>query len=249
MSMPGGPALDAAPGGAAAVDRALSLLLAFRPGDAALALADLARRTGLHKSTALRLLASLMHAGLVVRDEAGAYALGPAVARLHAIRTAAQPLEAVAMPVLRELVARTGESASFHVRRGDQRVCLLRVDSPQVLRDHLRPGDLLPMDRGAGAWVLRAYEGAAGEAFERIRAAGVAQCHGDRVADLSGVSAPVFGADGALAGALTLTMPTARHRPEHAAQVREAAAGLSARLGAPVRHGPPDPGTIAAPRP
>ena len=49
----------AAPGGAAAVDRALSLLAAFRSGDAALSLAELDTRTRLYKSTALRLLASL----------------------------------------------------------------------------------------------------------------------------------------------------------------------------------------------
>ena len=62
---------DAAPGGAAAVDRALSLLRAFQPGDEALPLAALAQRTGLYKSTALRLLASLEHASLLLRREDG----------------------------------------------------------------------------------------------------------------------------------------------------------------------------------
>jgi len=51
--------LNAAPGGAAAVDRALSLLAGFRAGDGALTLTQFAERTQLYKSTVLRLLASL----------------------------------------------------------------------------------------------------------------------------------------------------------------------------------------------
>ena len=41
----------AAPGGAAAVDRSLSLLAAYRTGDVSLGLAELAERTQLYKST------------------------------------------------------------------------------------------------------------------------------------------------------------------------------------------------------
>ena len=52
----------AAPGGAAAVDRALTLLSAFTAGDVSLSLTELADRTRLYKSTVLRLLASLEHA-------------------------------------------------------------------------------------------------------------------------------------------------------------------------------------------
>lgn len=143
---------NAAPGGTAAVDRALSLLAAFQPGDEALSLATLAERTQLHKSTVLRLLASLEHARLLLRRADGRYALGPEVARLHGLYSAAFSLEAVVMPVLQALVAATGESAAYHVRQpqgeGWARLCLYRVDSPQVLRDHVRAGDLLPADRG-----------------------------------------------------------------------------------------------------
>ena len=71
---------QAAPGGVAAVDRALTLLLAFGPGEDTLGLAELARRTGLYKSTALRLIASLLHAGFLAR-QGEAYTLGPALRR------------------------------------------------------------------------------------------------------------------------------------------------------------------------
>ncbi len=222
---------QAAPGGAAAVDRALSLLAAFRAGDAALTLTDLAERTRLYKSTALRLLASLEHARLLLRTEDGRYALGPEVARLAAIHAASFSLADVVVPALRALVARTKESAAFHVRQGDARLCLFRVDSPQVVRDHIRVGDLLPLDRGAGGRVLLAFAGARGAVYDRIRRDGIAVLSGDRVPELTGISAPVFGVGDALAGALTLTLPTSRMNDAFVPAVRKAAQALTRRLG------------------
>ena len=51
--------MNAKANGVAAVERALSVLGAFRDGDASLSLHELAARTGLYKSTILRLLVSL----------------------------------------------------------------------------------------------------------------------------------------------------------------------------------------------
>jgi DNA-binding IclR family transcriptional regulator len=218
-------------GGAVAVDRALSLLGAFKSGDAALSLTELSTRTRLYKSTALRLLASLLHARLLRQTEDGRYALGPGIARLHALYVSSFSLEPVVMPLLRDLVARTQESAALHVRLGDQRLCLHRVDSPQLLRDHVRAGDLLPLERGAGGRVLLAFSGARGPVYARIRAEGVAVLDGDRVAGLAGVAAPVFAGDGSLVGALTLSLPSTRMRVRLAADVRAAAFDLSRQLG------------------
>ena len=231
---------DAAPGGAAAVDRALSLLAAIGRGDGPLSLAELAARTQLYKSTILRLLASLEHARLVQRTAQGRYGLGPEVARLHSVYTASFSLEAQLLPLMRELVASTQESAAFHVRQGDQRLCLLRVDSPQLLRDHVRAGDLLPLDRGAGGRVLLAFAGARGPVHARIRRDGFVLRTGDRVEGLTGISAPVWGAAGELAGALTLTLPEQRLQPWFAGALREAARAATRLLGGPVeaRHGP-----------
>src|SRR6186713_1510379 len=128
---------DAAPGGAAAVDRALTLLSAFRAGDTSLSLAELSSRTQLYKSTTLRLLASLEHARLVQRLDDGSYGLGTEVARLNAVYAASFSLERVVLPALRALVAATRESAAYHVAQGDSRLCLYRVDSPQPVRDHI----------------------------------------------------------------------------------------------------------------
>ncbi|MDQ8032740.1 IclR family transcriptional regulator [Bordetella genomosp. 1] len=221
----------AAPGGAAAVDRALSVLAAFRAGDGELPLAELAARTRLYKSTVLRLLASLEHGGLVRRSASGHYALGAEVARLHAIYAASFALQDLVLPVLRELAARTRESAAYHVAQGGHRLCLYRVDSPQPIRDHIRAGDLLPLDRGAGGRVLSAYAGANDAIARQVRREQVIVLEGDRMPELSGISAPVFGADGALAGAVTLTMPTARLVREQAADVLAAARTLTRALG------------------
>ena len=233
----------AAPGGAAAVDRALSLLAAFRAGDGSLSLTELSERSQLYKSTVLRLLASLEHAGLVRRQDDGRYGLGPEVARLYQLYAAAFLLDQVVMPVLRELVAATGESAAYHVRQGQgadwKRLCLYRVDSPNILRDHVKVGDILPSDRGAGARVLIAFsqdlarpKGAKDRHLDaRIRAEGYCALVGDRSAELAGISAPVFKADGSLAAALTLTMPTHRYDARFVAPVLAAARRLSGVVG------------------
>jgi DNA-binding IclR family transcriptional regulator len=221
----------AASGGVVAVDRALTLLAAFSAGKPQLSLAELAAATHQYKSTVLRLLASLEHAHLVQRQADGRYALGAAVARLHAAYASGFSLEAAVMPALRELVEATRESAAFHVRQGDKRLCLYRVDSPQPVRDHIRTGDLLPLERGTGGRVLMAFSGARGARYTQIRRDQVLVASGDRVPELAGISAPVFGAAGELVGAVTLTMPAPRLNAAHAPQVCRAARQVTAGLG------------------
>ena len=218
-------------GGVAAVDRALLLLAAFRTGDTALPLADLAERAQLVKSTALRLLASLVHFRLVQRLPDGRYALGPEIARLQGVYTGSFSMEAVVVPALRELVRETRETAVYHVRQGDTRLVLYRVESPQPVRDHVQVGDLMPLGRGAGGRVISAYSGAKGALYDQIRKDGFVALVGDRSPDLAGIAAPVFGATGDLAGAVTLTMPANRFRKSYVAAVKAAAREITSKLG------------------
>lgn len=227
---------QAAPGGSAAVDKALSLLRLFGHRAAPLTLTELAQGAGLYKSTALRLLASLEHGGLVQRQADGRFGLGPEAARLGVAYARTFSLEPLVLPVLRALVEQTRESAAFHVRNGPLRLCLFRVDSPQVVRDHVRAGDSMPLDRGAGGRVLLAFTGAKGALYDRIRHDGWVVMEADRTPELAGISAPVFDGNHALVGAITLTMPV--HRLDAKAQLRpviDAAARLSAQVG-PVIH-------------
>jgi len=221
-----------AAGGVAAVDRALVLLTAFRDSDQGLTLATLAERVQLVPSTVLRLLASLLHAGFVQKRGDGSYALGPAVAGLYRVYRASFHLQEVVLPALQTLVARTQESASFHVRQGEYRLVLYRVNSPLPLTDQTQMGDLLPLARGASGHVLLAFSGEPGAFYDKIRQAGyVALPVSDRSADLSGISAPVFDAQAALRGSITLTMPVQRYRAQHIALVCETAQCVTQALG------------------
>jgi DNA-binding IclR family transcriptional regulator len=226
---------DAAPGGAAAVDRALSVLKVFSPERPALTLAEIAEHTLLYKSTALRLLASLEHGKLIQKGNDGRYVLGPEVARLYAAYSASFSLEKVVLPAMNKLVAKTRESASFHVRQGDQRLCLYRVDSPQPIRDHIHAGDLLPLDRGVGGRVLLAFDGEPGALYDEIRENKLFASIGDRAEGVAGISSPVFDATGKLVGALTLTMPATRFKKAHEAVLRSTAIEMTEGLGGPTQ--------------
>ena len=222
---------DRTEGGSATVDRALALLSSFTRARPTPRLADLAHDSGLYKSTVLRLLASLEHAGLVQHRADGTYAVGSEVARLHQALLASFSLEELVMPALRALVAQTRESAAFYVPRGDRRLCLYRVDSPQPVRDHLRAGDLLPIDRGAAGRVLMAYGGADDALSQQIRHDQIIALVGHRVPELSGIAAPVFSADGGLAGAINVIMPSERFQPAHESHVRDTARAITRALG------------------
>jgi DNA-binding IclR family transcriptional regulator len=164
------------------------------------------------------------------------------IARLHGLYAASQSLDRIVLPVLRSLAATTGESAAYHVRQdqGDSwvRLCQFRVDSSHVVRDHVRVGDLLPNDRGAGARVLIAFGPEAEQPrgtkerklYDSIRAQGYCALVGDRTAELAGISAPVFHADGSLAAAVTLTMPTHRYDERYIEPVQAAARELGGQV-------------------
>ncbi len=229
---------NASPGGGAAVDKAVSVLAAFRPGDESLALGELAERTQLYKSTALRLLASLEHGRLIQKLENGRYALGSEIARLYGIYAASFSLDRLVLPVLHELVKQTGESAAYHIRQGDSRLCLYRVDSPHPIRDHVRAGEVLPLDRGTGGRVLIAFDKTLlstvsrkdKKLYSEIARQGYHAAAGDRLAEVAGISAPVFRPDQQIAGALTLTMPAHRYQALYIETVVAAARELSGKL-------------------
>lgn len=225
------PALD----GVAAADRALAVLAAFRVGDRALALAELAARTGLVKSTILRLAVTLEQRGFLAREPDGSYRLDAEVLRLGTAFTASFRLEDHVAPVLEELVARTGETASFYVRRGERRLCLFRHDSPHLLRMHVRVGDALPLDGSAIAQVLRAFAPRPLPAYAASLGLPVVTM-GATDPHTGAMAAPVFGPGGdALAGALALSAPVSRWTEAAVAAARPvlvaAAAALTRRIG------------------
>ena len=101
--------------GVAAVERALAIAQALEAARQPLTLTELARDTGLYKSTILRLLVSLERCGLVVRRSDQSYTLGPFAVRLGKAYDACMPLEAALQPLMEQLVREGMESPSFHV--------------------------------------------------------------------------------------------------------------------------------------
>jgi DNA-binding IclR family transcriptional regulator len=196
--------------GVAAVDRALAVLRAFGVEDRTLTLAELATRTKIYKSTILRLAQSLIRAGLLLRLADGRFRLGPEALRLGGLYQQAYEVADVIVPILRELSEKTGESVIFHVREGERRIGLHRVESAHPIRYHVREGDVLPLERGSGGRVLLAFSGAKGEPYETIRRQLYYATSGDRDPEVAGLAAPVFGPGQALLGAVTISGPRSR---------------------------------------
>ena len=218
-----------------AVNRALMLLDVFAEGGASLTLAELTRRTGLVKPTVLRFLLSLEQAGYVNRLDTGGYQLGSKVMQLGtAYRTHFQ-LDAHVLPILRDLANGTRETASFHVREKNKRLCLFRVESPQDVRDFLVAGTVHPMDETASGIVLQTFHAAGVETPVKKLVYKTAGVRDSRTASLS---TPVFGDKGALVGALTVTGPierfTASASERMTPMLQAAANKLSRILGARV---------------
>lgn len=196
--------------GVASVNRALSILLAFRESVDGLSLAELCAATGLYHSTALRLCESLEHFRFLKRMEDGRYRLGPMPFYLGTVYQSSFRLRDYAQPVLRELVNATREVAALYVREGDQRVCVHRLEHPRSVRMHVREGDAFALASGAAGRVLLAFSGEKGEAFDSVRAAHYAVSQGERDAESAAIACPVFGIGQELVCAISLGLPRFR---------------------------------------
>ena len=189
--------------GVAAVSRALLILGAFRPGDAALPLRVLAARTGLYKSTILRLLASLEKSGAVLREADASWSPGPVLFHWGTLYVRAQSLDARAQTVVDALAEETWAITAFWARLdAERRVCVLRALPPRAPRLALAAGDVMPMGNQATARVFAAWE-RGGPVRERRPE--VVTASGTRDGEPTSVAAPVFGAGGRFVGALTLS--------------------------------------------
>lgn len=192
-----------ADGNVRAVDRALALLLAFEDGDSAVPLAEIARRAGLHMTTALRLLGTLESHGFVQRLAGGGYALGAQLLVLGERFRRGLRLEDQVMPALDRLRSESRESAAFFVREGTARRCLFRLDSPQPVRTIARVGEVAPLGIGAHGRALVALESAPHPHLPVVS-------RGERLPEVAAIAAPVLDARGRVAGSIGITMPLYR---------------------------------------
>jgi DNA-binding IclR family transcriptional regulator len=201
------------------IDKAVIVLDALRSEPASLA--DLVTRTGLSRPTAYRLAVALEVHGLVARDGEGRFGLGPHLFELTA-GGRRDPLEQAAPGVLQQLCDRTQESAQLYRRVGDVRRCVAAAERSSGLRDTVPVGAELPMTAGSAAQVLLAWEPAeevqaiAGHArfspatLSAVRRRGWAASVAEREPGVASVSAPVFGADGHVVAAVSVSGPIDR---------------------------------------
>lgn len=117
-----------------AVGRALEILLAFSEGDPELSAGELLKRVDLSRPTLYRLIYTLQEHGFLVSvGEPQRFRLGPAVARLTHVWQSTLDLSTVAEPVLRRIWEQTGETVALFVPRGNLRLCVAELPSPQPL--------------------------------------------------------------------------------------------------------------------
>lgn len=198
--------IDAGRGRVEAVERAITVLQCFAEPGEALTLSALAQRSGLYKSTILRLAGSLLHTGFLDRGNDGRYQLGPELRRLGDLSRSQFTLEGVVRPVLRRLKSVTQETASFYVQDGEERVCLYRENSPRSARHHLEEGTRHPLSSGAAGVLLSRYGDPSDHpsAIE-LRTTGSVVSKGGRDEDLAAVAVPVVNMAGELIGSLSVS--------------------------------------------
>lgn len=188
-----------------AVERALTLLNCFHEDEKTLTLASFSKKTGLYKSTILRLLKSLERFGYITRNENGTYGLGATLWRLGSMYRKEFDLGESIRPTLRQLRDLSGETASFYVKDGNSRVCLYRLNSTKAIHHHLDEGAQLPLKLGASGKLLLAYTDEKYHLAKQIQEQGYAISRGERDPDIAALAVPVMNQNGAIRGSLNIS--------------------------------------------
>jgi DNA-binding IclR family transcriptional regulator len=111
------------------------------------------------RTTVYRLLTGLQALDMVeTGTRAGTYRLGWRLLRLGSAVIARLDERQAALPVMERIHECTGETVFLCVRRGDDAVCIERLDGLRVQSLVLRLGGSLPLHLGAGPRVLLAWE-------------------------------------------------------------------------------------------
>jgi DNA-binding IclR family transcriptional regulator len=223
------------------IDRAVAVLNAVERG--ARTLGAIRSETGFTRSTAHRLVASLEDHGLLFRVGGVGYALGPRLLGLAGAAMRELPLRELARPALERLARSTGESAQLFVRDGDRRICVDTVESEMELRTIVDVGASLPLTKGSAGKVFLAWgpppdderiDDRLAQQIATTARRGWADSVGEREAGVASVSAPIFGPDGDLLAAISVSGPASRlgalRAKTYAPAVVEAAREVEATL-------------------
>lgn len=220
-----------------------------------LSIQQVATELGVHKSTASRLMATLVTRGYAVSRGVGerGYRLGPAVQAYQGLTLDERHLRELAQPFLARLVDRTGECAHAAVASGAWALVVDDVETDQPLRVVAGRGRRVPLHCTSAGKCLLAFGMATIPAelpartprtitqpeMLRLHLADVIE-RGYAVDDEENdpgvrcISAPVFGASGDAIGCIGIDGPSLRVTPERlrplADQVLATARELSHRI-------------------
>ena len=138
------------------IRRAFDVLGAL--GEGPLGVTEVADRASLPKSTAARLLATLVEEGAVEQVPGdSAYRLGPRMVTLAGGFSVNRSLAAIARPVLVELAAACGEAAGLGVPDGDLVHYVDQVDTPNPVLVRDWTGSRAPLHAVSSGQVLLAF--------------------------------------------------------------------------------------------
>ncbi|ABE47111.1 transcriptional regulator, IclR family (plasmid) [Polaromonas sp. JS666] len=247
-----------------AVTRVLRLLRILADRRAGLALTPLCLALNAPKTSVLSLLRGLTAHGYLQRSN-DLYELGPEAFSLGASLVSARSLDIVALPFLREAVARSGETALIARidRTAGRLVYNPIIESERPIRYAVPVGTTRPLFASSSGRVLLAFQDEAwrrdylrradlramtehsvtnraqlARLIEEVRVSGVAVTFGEVTPDVAGFAAPIFEPDGRVNAALIIATPIERGRASADALQRlvvTLAQNISHALGQPAR--------------
>jgi len=239
------------------IERMMRLLDTLEAHPEPLGLKQIAQYTGLHPSTAHRILAAMAADRLVDRVEPGSYRLGMRLLELGTLVRSRISVRELALPMMRELHAQTGETVNLSVRHDDEIVYVERTSSGRSAMRIVHmigaraalhvtaAGKLFLLEEGFGK--LRDYARRTGLAphtrnslssiallereLERIQRQGWASDNEEYEIGVRCVAAAVRDDASQLIAALSISTPADRMKPQWGALVKEAADRISHAIG------------------
>lgn len=232
------------------LSRMFSLLDTLAHEGDAVSLKFVSEQTGLHPSTAHRILNDLAVGGMVERAGPGSYRLGLRLLELGNLVRARLDVRELAVRPMQELHRLTGHSVSLFIRQEDDALCIERTvterNGVQVTRVM---GLRVPVTSSAAGKVLLLHEtgsvlnGLSGGAGARadtlhmelsqIRQAGFALDGDIPDPNLQLAAAPIWDDQGRVTASLALNAPASRMSPEWGEALKNTAQRISGSLGAP----------------
>mgnify|MGYP000400827748 FL=1 len=232
-----------------AVERALDVLAAFGPAHHDLLVADLVKIVGLSRPTLYRLLNTLEKKGFVTSSgEPQRFRLGPSVAKLAHNWSATLDLSSLARPVMTEAWTFTTETVALFVARGDMRLCVAEMPSPQPISFRRGVGYTEKLVRGASGRAILAYTPMQAGQLEAFAAGtnsdlawlrdqlaltlerGYAMGHNELIQGAYAVAAPFFDSTGTVAGSLGVFGPDIRLTETRVNEFGQFLRGMADRL-------------------